>query len=105
VRRGGLDFGTDHRRRYCHFAAEQLSEAFCYRRHGERWRWLASGTPKVRCQDDRGLAVEEIPDGGQGGANARVVGNFAIAEGYIEVNAHQHALAPHIRVGDRSPGH
>ena len=60
------------------------------------------GTSHVRHQDHRAALGEHLLDGGDGGADARVVRHFALlVEGYVEIHADDRALAFEIVVVDR----
>ena len=51
--------------------------------------------------------AECVFDGGQGGADAIVVGDFrtVVAEGHVEINAHEDPLVLEIEVLNRELGH
>jgi hypothetical protein len=60
----------------------------------------------VRAQHDLPTLFHQVLDGGQGGADARVVDDFprtgsALLEGYIEINPHQQALVAGLQVSNR----
>ena len=60
------------------------------------------GASHVRHQDHRTAAGEHLFDGGHGGADARVVGHFALlVEGHVEIHADNRAFAFEIVVVDR----
>ena len=53
---------------------------------------LALGAAEVRAEDDLGLVAEGVLDGGEGLADAGVVGDDAVLEGDVEVDADEDAL-------------
>ena len=53
---------------------------------------LAFGTAQVRGEDDLGLVAEGVLDGGDGLADARVVGDDAVFEGNVEVDTDEDAF-------------
>ena len=62
---------------------------------------LALGTAEVRAENDLGLVAERVLNGGQCLANARVVGDDAVFEGNVEVDADEDALVGEVEVADR----
>ncbi len=71
------------------------------------WDGLALGAAEMRGEDELGLVAEGVLDGGEGRADAVVVGDFrtVVAEGHVEVNAHEDPLVLEIEVLDRELGH
>ena len=60
-------------------------------------------TSHVRHEDHRSALGEHLLDGGHGGADARVVGHFALfVQGHVEVHADDRAFAFEIVVVDRN---
>ena len=57
---------------------------------------LALGAAEVRAEDDLGLVAESVLDGGEGLADAGVVGDDAVLEGDVEVDADEDALVGEI---------
>ena len=53
---------------------------------------LALGAAEVRAEDDFGVAAEGVLDGGDGLADACVVGDLAVFEGDVEVDSDEDAL-------------
>ena len=52
------------------------------------------GTHQVGGDEDLGAVLDEVLDGGDGGADAGVVGDLEVlVEGHVEVAAHEHGLA------------
>lgn len=69
-------------------------------RHGrsERGRWV---THQVAGEDDLGALLEEELDGGDGGADAGVIGDLlGIIKRDVEVGAHEHLLPLQIRLAE-----
>ena len=50
-------------------------------------------TYEVGGHQDLGTVLDEVLEGGDGGANARVIGDDAVLEGDVQVAAHEHDLA------------
>ena len=57
---------------------------------------FALGAAEVRAEDDLGLVAEGVLDGGEGLADAGVVGDDAVLEGDVEVDADEDALVGEI---------
>ena len=56
--------------------------------------WSGMGTYKVGGHEDLGAGLGEVLEGGDGRADARVVGDVEVTvEGHVEVAAHEHGLA------------
>jgi hypothetical protein len=53
---------------------------------------LALGTTEVRAEDDLGLVAESVLDGGKGFADTCVVGDDAVLERDVKIDADEHAL-------------
>jgi hypothetical protein len=53
---------------------------------------LAFGAAEMRAEDDFGVAAEGVLDGGEGLADASVVGDLAVFEGDVEVDSDEDAL-------------
>ena len=84
-----------------HVVAGELGELVGSRLEGERGLGtVALGAAEVAHEDDLGALVLEVLDGGDGGAHARVVGDDAVLQGHVEVNAHEDALARDVRVAN-----
>ena len=67
---------------------------------------LALGAAEVRAEDDLGFAAERVLDGGDGFADAGVVGDGAVlGEGDVEVDADEDALVGEVEVADGELGH
>ena len=68
---------------------------------------LALGTAQVRGQDDLGLVLEGVDDGGQRGHDARVVGDgrAVFGERHIEIDADKDPLVGQIDVANGELGH
>ena len=62
---------------------------------------LALGAAEVRAEDDLGLVAQRVLDGGKGLADAGVVGDDAVLEGDVEVDADEHALVGKIQITNR----
>ena len=61
---------------------------------------LALGLAHVGAQDDLGLVLDQVLDGGQGGNDTLVGSDLAGLGGHIEVAAAQNALAGHFDIFD-----
>ena len=61
---------------------------------------IALGATEMAHENDLGVVLLQILDGGDGGAHAGVVGHDAVLQRHVEVDAHEHALAVHIDVAD-----
>ena len=81
---------------------EELREADGDGQHAHRLDDLAVGAAEVGDEDDDCLAVAEVGDGGEGGADAGVVEDLLrfLVDGDVEVDAHEDALAGDIDVAD-----
>ena len=66
---------------------------------------LAVRPAEVAGQDDRRPGVEERVDGRDGGPDARVVGDPAVGQRDVEVDANEDAFAGDVRVADRELVH
>ena len=51
-------------------------------------------------EDDARALRDELLDGGQRRADARVVGDGAVLHRHVEVDAHEHALAARVQLVD-----
>ena len=65
-----------------------------------RLRAVALGAAEVAHEDDLGVVVNEVLDGGDGGLDARGIAHDAIGHRHVEVHAHEDALAVDIDVAD-----
>ena len=61
---------------------------------------LAGRTAEMAHEDDARAVVDELLDGGQRRADARVVGDGAVLHRHVEVDAHEHALAARVQLVD-----
>ncbi len=88
------------------FAASQLlvqhhAQALGHRPQAELGSGLALGTAQVRRQDEPCAVAQRVLDGGQGLADARVVGDpAAIIQRDIEVHAHEDAMVAEREIAD-----
>ncbi len=57
--------------------------------------------PQVAHEDDRASVVEDLPDGWQGGPDARVVGDAAPFDGHIEINTDKGAPVVEVVIGEK----
>jgi hypothetical protein len=55
----------------------------------------------MRCQDDTRARLERELDGGQGFADAGVVGHRGARERHVEVDANERALAGELQIANR----
>jgi hypothetical protein len=86
----GLDLRPHDRRRQRHVRPGQLGQAVGRGSQGQLG--LAGLRPaEVRRQDDAGAAPAQRLDRRQRRADARVVGDRAVLQRYVEVHAHEHA--------------
>jgi len=74
-------------------AGQQLVETRADRIHRERSNDFAFGASKVTACHDLGASLLQPFEGGQGSFDAQIIGDRSVAQGHIEVNAHQHTLA------------
>ena len=61
---------------------------------------VALGAAEVAHEHDAGAVLLEVLDGGDGGLDARVVGDDTVLQGHVEVNAHDDALALDVDVAN-----
>ena len=92
--RSRLDRGADAVGDRLDGAAQQLGQAHGHRRHAEAVDHLALGPAEMRREHDRTALLEEVRDGRQGGADARVVGHAAALERHVEVHPHEETRLP-----------
>jgi hypothetical protein len=81
-------------------AVEQRAQAHGDRAKADGRNFFALGTAEVRGEDDAGLAAQSVLDGGNGFADARVVGDDAVLERDVEVDADQNTFAGEVEVAD-----
>ena len=87
-----LDVGADHGGRERDVGAGQLGEAV----GGRPQRQLGLTVlrpPEVGDQHEPGPPVAELLDGGEGGADPRVVGDRPVVEWHVEIDALEHQPA------------
>ena len=85
-----------------HVPAEELASRRCATGRSRRLSWtLPSGRPRWLARIDPGALAEQGADGGHRGPDARVVGDLAVLERDVEVDAHEDALARGVDVADR----
>ena len=85
---------------------EKLAEAVDDRAKAHGVDALALGAAEMRGEDDLGFAAQSVLDGGDGFADARVVGDGALfGERDVEVDANEDTLVGEIEVTDRELGH
>src|ERR671937_2688645 len=81
---------------------DELPQPRLHRLQGQRGI-LSLRPSEMRGENDlRRSALQEKLDRGQGCSNARVVGDAAVLERYVEVDAHEEALPGHVRVANRA---
>jgi hypothetical protein len=104
---GGRGFGLrpDDRGNRLDRDAEQLAQPLSNRSDGKPRVELAFRAAEVRRQDHRRAAVAEGHDRRQRGADAGVVGDFAVDERHVEVDPHEDAVAAQIGGGEGSFRH
>jgi hypothetical protein len=71
---------------------EQAAEVIDKGAQAHGFNGLALGAAEVGAEDDFGLVAESILDGGEGLADAGVVGDDAVLEGNVEVDADEDSL-------------
>merc|ERR1711966_461940 len=77
-----------------HGAGEELGEARAARGEAELVLGAILRAAQVGGDEDLGAVLDEVLDGGDGGADAGVVGDLEVlVEGHVEVAAHEHGLA------------
>ncbi len=86
--------GEDHR------APDQLRQARDHWRKAVLGHRLAFRATEVRGENDRGALFEGVPDRRQRCADAGVVANHAVLDGYVEVDADEDTLAGQIEIFD-----
>ena len=82
--------------------ADGLAEEFLKPRRdrpqAERGIGLAVGPAQMRSDDHRGALLASRADGGEGGAEATVVGHSSVPERYVQIGAQQEPAAAQIEV-------
>lgn len=81
-----------------HFLAEQFGKAGGNGLQGKSGIGFVLGTAQMGGEDKAGALVQQELDGGEGGHDAGVIGNFPILEGDVEIHAHQDFLSLGIKV-------
>ena len=99
----GLGVGAHHVPGHDHRLAQQLAETDGDRLQGQLGLHLTLGLAQVRAGDDRRPLVQQVLNGGQGGADALIVGDGSggLVLGDIKVAAQKHLLAGDVDVLDR----
>ena len=93
-----LHFRADAIERHLDGMPQQASQNFRSGAQAEYGIWSAFWPPKVTHQEERRALIERILDSRQGGADALVVGHFAIRHRHVEVHAHEHAFVFEVNV-------
>ena len=88
-----------------HVPPEELAQPLADRPQAEPVLDLAVGPAEVAREDDPRAVGEEGRDRRQGGPDPRVVGDLAVGERDVEVDAHEDALARGVEVADRQLFH
>ena len=97
----GLGVGAHHVVGHDDRLVQQLAQADGHRLQAQLGLYLALGLAHVGAGDHRGPLVQQILDGGQGGADALVIGDDAAAvlgHGHVEIAAQQDLFALHVHV-------
>ena len=81
-----------------HLSAEQFLQDSPAGPQGHLIDPFAVRAAQVRHQDEPSAFPRDVPDGGQRGPDARVVGDLAALERHVEVHPHQHLSAFDIEV-------
>ena len=102
LQRGGLGLGVlpCHVGSHDDFLAQQLADALGNDFQTQLGLPLALGLAHVGAEDDLGVVVNQVPDGGHGGNDPLVGGDDAVLGGNIEVAAAQNPLAGYVDVLD-----
>jgi len=101
----GFGVGADAAVGLHHALAQQLAQAGGHGGEAHALVHLTLGTAEVGREDHLGALAGEVVDGGQGGADAGVIGDGAgIVEGHVEVDPNQHALAAQFISGEAGQG-
>ena len=82
-------------------ASKQLREPVSDGLETQRVVDLALWTTQVARQDHARAALQQVADGGNAGANPRVVGDPPIVERYVEIGSQEDALAADVDVANR----
>jgi len=101
----GFGIGADTVIRKIHVFAQQLFEFFCCRLQGVFCIASALGPAEMRRQDKAGAFLDRQAKRRERLANARIVGDYAVLERDVEINAQKNTLAAEIQVPDRKFGH
>ena len=83
-----------------HVAAQELGQPLPDRPQAQAVLDLAVRTAEVAGQDDRGAALQQGVDGRDGGPDPRVVGDLAVRQRDVEVDADEDAFAGDVDVAD-----
>jgi hypothetical protein len=92
-----LNFVPDHRGQLSHRKPAQFGETGGHRRQGEV-RVAAVRPTQVAGHRDNCSRISQPADGGQAGADAKVVDNPSRIQRYVEIRAHQHTDAGDVHV-------
>ena len=84
---GGFHFRAEAIIHFLHRFAEQFAESFGDHIQAQPLHHLPIRTAQVGHQDDFGAFAEQVLDGGQRGANARVVGDHRFSRAWPAVSA------------------
>jgi hypothetical protein len=88
-----------------HRLAEELGELLRHRLQGVLGDLLPVRAAEMAHEHEARPLAEHVLDGGQRGAQALVVLHLAVLDRHVEVDAHDHALAPEVEVLDEELGH
>jgi hypothetical protein len=101
----GFGVGADAAVGFLHGRAEQVAEAGGHPGEAHAFVHLALGSAEVGGQDHLGAQIAQEADGGQGGADAGVVGDrAAVVLGHVEVDPDQDALAAQVALAEAGQG-
>ncbi len=96
-----LGLRPDAIRRHFHGLLQKLGQPVRRDLQAELRRRTALGPAQVAHEHERGARLlQDIRDGRQGLADARVVGDFSVLHRHVEIDAHEHALVPEVHVLD-----
>ncbi|MNV46081.1 hypothetical protein D3C71_1378990 [compost metagenome] len=83
-----------------HRLAQQFGEAYSRRSQTHGINKLALRTAQMARQNDLGTVLDQILDRRQRFADTRVVGDFAVFERHVEIDAHEYAFACYFYITD-----
>ena len=85
--------------------AKRLAKTRRHRAQGELRIRLALRTSQVRAENQTSSPGEELPDRGQSGLNAGVVGDLSVLQGNVEIHPHQDLTVFHLEITNTELAH